>query len=117
MSRRHGLAIGLALAYSLALLGDQLYVLILKLNHWFNRARARLGLGYWSLSQYLKHKAKNAVNFANPNRAAEPYMDKAILDNPLIYPPADVLSTLLFQKDIGEDEQKYQTRWTAIKSA
>ena len=47
----------------LALLGDQLYVLILKLNHWFNRARARLGLGYWSLSQYLKHKAKNAVNF------------------------------------------------------
>lgn len=47
----------------LALVGDQLYTLILKLNHWFNRARARLGLGYWSLSQYLKHKAKNAVNF------------------------------------------------------
>jgi len=47
----------------LALLGDQLYVLILKLNQWFNGARARLGLGYWSLSQYLKHKAKNAVNF------------------------------------------------------
>ena len=47
----------------LALLGDQLYTAILKLNHWFNRARARLGLGYWSLSQYLKHKTKNAVNF------------------------------------------------------
>ena len=42
----------------LALLGDQLYTLILALNHWFNRARARLGFGYWSLSQYLKHKAK-----------------------------------------------------------
>ncbi len=47
----------------LALLGDQLYTLILKLNYWFNRVRARLGLGYWSLSQYLKHKTKNAVNF------------------------------------------------------
>jgi UDP-2,3-diacylglucosamine pyrophosphatase LpxH len=47
----------------LALAGDQLYTLILKLNHWFNRLRARLGLNYWSLSQYLKHKAKNAVNF------------------------------------------------------
>lgn len=47
----------------LALAGDQLYTLILKLNHWFNRLRARMGLGYWSLSQYLKHKAKNAVNF------------------------------------------------------
>jgi UDP-2,3-diacylglucosamine pyrophosphatase LpxH len=47
----------------LALLGDSLYTLILALNHAFNRARARLGFGYWSLSQYLKHKAKRAVTF------------------------------------------------------
>jgi UDP-2,3-diacylglucosamine pyrophosphatase LpxH len=47
----------------LALVGDQLYTVILKLNHWFNHIRAKLGLGYWSLSQYLKHKTKNAVNF------------------------------------------------------
>jgi UDP-2,3-diacylglucosamine pyrophosphatase LpxH len=47
----------------LALVGDQLYTLILSMNHWFNRARARLGLGYWSLSQFLKHKAKKAVAF------------------------------------------------------
>ena len=40
-----------------------LYVTILALNHWFNRVRARLGFGYWSLSQYLKHKAKGAVSF------------------------------------------------------
>jgi UDP-2,3-diacylglucosamine pyrophosphatase LpxH len=47
----------------LAVLGDHLYALILKLNRWFNHLRARLGLPYWSLSQYLKHKTKNAVNF------------------------------------------------------
>ena len=47
----------------LAHLGDSLYTLILALNHWFNRARARMGFGYWSLSQYLKHKVKNAVSF------------------------------------------------------
>jgi UDP-2,3-diacylglucosamine pyrophosphatase LpxH len=47
----------------LAQLGDRLYTLILELNRWLNHLRARLGLGYWSLSQYLKHKAKNAVNF------------------------------------------------------
>ncbi|MGH8760788.1 MAG: UDP-2,3-diacylglucosamine diphosphatase [Blastocatellia bacterium] len=47
----------------LALVGDQLYSFILKLNRWFNHVRARLGLPYWSLSQYLKHKAKKAVNF------------------------------------------------------
>lgn len=47
----------------LAVLGDTLYTLILSLNHDFNRARARLGFGYWSLSQYLKHRAKGAVSF------------------------------------------------------
>ena len=32
-------------------------------NRHFNALRARLGFGYWSLSQYLKHKVKNAVSF------------------------------------------------------
>lgn len=47
----------------LAYLGDTLYTLILLLNRWFNRVRSRFGLNYWSLSQYLKHQVKNAVNF------------------------------------------------------
>ncbi len=47
----------------LAYLGDSLYTFVLALNHWFNRARSRLGLRYWSLSQYLKHRVKNAVAF------------------------------------------------------
>jgi UDP-2,3-diacylglucosamine pyrophosphatase LpxH len=47
----------------LAYLGDSLYTLILLLNRWFNRVRNRLGFQYWSLSQYLKHQVKNAVNF------------------------------------------------------
>ncbi|KVF76959.1 UDP-2,3-diacylglucosamine hydrolase [Burkholderia sp. FL-7-2-10-S1-D7] len=47
----------------LAYLGDTLYTLILVLNRWFNRIRGRLGFQYWSLSQYLKHQVKNAVNF------------------------------------------------------
>lgn len=47
----------------LAYLGDTLYSAILVLNRWFNRLRNKLGFGYWSLSQYLKHQVKNAVNF------------------------------------------------------
>ena len=47
----------------LAFVGDALYTVSLRLNHWFNRARSRLGLQYWSLSQYLKHRVKNAVSF------------------------------------------------------
>ena len=47
----------------LAYVGDQLYDFALWLNRHFNSLRARLGLGYWSLSAYLKHKVKNAVSF------------------------------------------------------
>jgi len=47
----------------LAVLGDWAYVTVLELNHWFNVARRRLGLPYWSVSQYLKHKVKNAVQY------------------------------------------------------
>lgn len=47
----------------LALLGDQLYTVILKVNQHFNALRARLGLPYWSLSQFLKLRVKNAVSY------------------------------------------------------
>jgi len=47
----------------LAYVGDSAYTLILKINRWFNAIRTRMGLPYWSLSQYLKHQVKNAVNF------------------------------------------------------
>jgi len=47
----------------LAHLGDALYDWLLWLNRHLNNLRARLGFGYWSLSQYLKYKVKNAVSF------------------------------------------------------
>ena len=47
----------------LALLGDHAYGTALWLNRWFNGARKLFGLPYWSLSQWLKLKVKNAVSF------------------------------------------------------
>lgn len=47
----------------LAYVGDHLYTVALTFNMWLNSARARMGLGYWSLSQYLKQKVKNAVSY------------------------------------------------------
>jgi spermidine/putrescine transport system substrate-binding protein len=59
----------------------------------------------------------NFINYGSPNKAAEPLINKEILENPLIYPPEDVLAKLPFQKDIGEDELKYSDRWTEVKTA
>lgn len=47
----------------LAHLGDTLYTFALTLNRYFNKIRRAMGKPYWSLSQYLKHKVKNAVSF------------------------------------------------------
>lgn len=47
----------------LAYLGDSAYTVILNINDHYNRLRHRLGLSYWSLSQFLKHKVKNAVSY------------------------------------------------------
>ena len=47
----------------LAYLADNLYELALRLNTRFNSLRARLGLPYWSLSQYLKYSVKGAVKY------------------------------------------------------
>lgn len=47
----------------LAILGDHGYEVALWLNTPLNWARRHLGLGYWSLSAYLKGRVKQAVNF------------------------------------------------------
>ncbi|MEO1694895.1 MAG: UDP-2,3-diacylglucosamine diphosphatase [Pseudomonadota bacterium] len=47
----------------LAFLGDRGYALALWMNWPLNFVRRRLGLGYWSLSSYLKLRVKSAVNF------------------------------------------------------
>jgi UDP-2,3-diacylglucosamine pyrophosphatase LpxH len=47
----------------LAYLGDSMYEFALRMNQHLNSLRARMGLPYWSLSQYLKHKVKSAVSF------------------------------------------------------
>ncbi|MGH6735720.1 MAG: UDP-2,3-diacylglucosamine diphosphatase [Methyloceanibacter sp.] len=47
----------------LALFGDWSYMVALWLNTHLNAVRRVLGMPYWSLSAYLKHKVKRAVNY------------------------------------------------------
>jgi len=48
----------------LAILGDQAYDLVVRLNRWLSWARRTLKVpGYWSLSGYAKKKVKKAVSF------------------------------------------------------
>jgi len=51
------------LAPWISFLGDRAYDIILGFNTKFNWWRHKFGFGYWSLSKYLKHKVKRAVDF------------------------------------------------------
>jgi UDP-2,3-diacylglucosamine pyrophosphatase LpxH len=51
------------LAPWLSFLGDKAYDFILRLNTRINWIRHRLGFGYFSLSLFLKHRVKKAVDF------------------------------------------------------
>jgi UDP-2,3-diacylglucosamine pyrophosphatase LpxH len=49
----------------LYVLGDWAYEFSFKINKAYNCLRKIVGLEYWSLSQYLKYKVKNAITFIN----------------------------------------------------
>lgn len=44
-------------------IGDTLYNLLIWFNNKFNLVRRILGMNYWSLSKWLKHNTKEALNF------------------------------------------------------
>ncbi|HZN46077.1 MAG TPA: UDP-2,3-diacylglucosamine diphosphatase [Ramlibacter sp.] len=54
----------------LAHVGDTLYEFTLRMNRHLNLLRGRLGLPYWSLSAYLKHKVKKALNYVTDYETA-----------------------------------------------
>lgn len=49
----------------LAVIGDMGYSVLFTINRYFNYLRSCFGMGYWSLSAYIKSKVKNAVNFVS----------------------------------------------------
>jgi UDP-2,3-diacylglucosamine pyrophosphatase LpxH len=51
------------LAPWLSFLGDKAYDIVLSLNSKFNWIRHRMGFGYFSISKYLKHRVKKAIDF------------------------------------------------------
>ncbi len=47
----------------LAFLGDMGYAILLRANTGLNTCRKHFGYGYWSLSAWIKHRVKRAVNY------------------------------------------------------
>ncbi|WP_447555838.1 polyamine ABC transporter substrate-binding protein [Vreelandella sp. EE22] len=57
------------------------------------------------------------VSYANPNSAADAYIDEEILNNPAIYPETEVMQNLYVALDMPQAFQRVRTRiWNRVKS-
>jgi putrescine transport system substrate-binding protein len=59
----------------------------------------------------------NFVKVDTGNAKAVPLMDPAVRDNPVVFPPADVLAKAVFTQDVGDAEKLYQDEWSRVQSA
>jgi len=55
--------------------------------------------------------------YASPNEAAEANLDEDFLNDPTVYPPAEVLEKLQYIHPLGEAESIYQRMWDEVKAA
>lgn len=57
----------------------------------------------------------NFTYYASPNTAATPFISPDILEDPSIYPPAEIQAKLQFLEDVGDAVFTYDEMWTAIR--
>jgi putrescine transport system substrate-binding protein len=59
----------------------------------------------------------NDIHYGNDNLAARPYVNAAILNDPSVYPSAEVRAKLYLPAQLGPDYDRLRTRvWTRIKT-
>lgn len=62
-------------------------------------------------------KASNYIFYANGNKDSWPFLDKAVLDDPAIYPPAETIANLFTISPYSPAAQRVLSRaWTTVKS-
>lgn len=57
------------------------------------------------------------LNYATPSIKAKEMLDDEIRNNPVIFPPANLLKKAEFQRDVGDKINLYATYWGKLKSA
>lgn len=62
-------------------------------------------------------KCSNFTNYANGNIKSKPFLDKAVAENPAVYPDAETMGRLFTPQALTEEQERALTRvWTDVKS-
>lgn len=70
----------------------------------------------WILEPKIAASISNYVQYATPNKAALPFINKADLNNPGIYPSAEIMDRLYYLKDPEDNLKLLDQAWTRIKA-
>jgi putrescine transport system substrate-binding protein len=82
-----------------------------------NRDNAHVFLDYMMRPEVIA-KATNYVTYPNGNAASKPLVDKAVSEDPLIYPPPEVFAKLYTITPSDQKTLKLFTKiWTSVKGA
>jgi spermidine/putrescine transport system substrate-binding protein len=68
------------------------------------------------LEPRIAAEISNYTRYASPVAAAKPYLDPALLKDPMVYPPEAVRKKLEYLKDLGPAIQLYDRVWTEVKA-
>ena len=70
----------------------------------------------WVLDPEVNAGLSNYNHYATPCEAAKPFLEKADLENPGIYPDEATMKVLHYTKDLGKDNRIMDEAWTRAKS-
>jgi spermidine/putrescine-binding protein len=58
----------------------------------------------------------NYIGYMGPNEAAKQFIDPTILSDPTVNPDKAIVDALQEIQDLGDDEKKYQDRWSTLRA-
>ncbi|GAA4885654.1 extracellular solute-binding protein [Ferrimonas pelagia] len=61
-------------------------------------------------------KVCEEIGYPTPNKTAKGLLDKAFAENPMVFPPAEVIEAGEFQSDVGEAVEIYDGYWQRLRT-
>ena len=108
---------GVKIAYSIPKEGSNLWFDLLAIPKDANNPEQALAFINYLMDPKVIAKVSDTVGYANGNPDAKAFMDAALVNNPEIYPPQEVLDKLYISTTQSPKIMRLMTRsWTKIKS-
>ena len=71
----------------------------------------------YMLKPEVGKKVVEQLGYSTPNKEVKALVDSKLQNNPIIFPPSDILSKAEFQQDVGDAIKLYNDYWEKLKTS